>query len=120
MPPHAPASTSPPPVVDLVFKALADPTRRDVIERLGGRAASVSELAAPYGMALPSFVAHLRVLEACGLVTSRKQGRVRTYRLAPQRLRLAEDWLSRQRTLWEARLDRLDAYLLNLKQETPE
>lgn len=108
------------PSVDHIFRALSDPTRRDVIERLSAGRASVSELAAPYKMALPSFVEHLRVLETCGLVQSRKQGRVRTYQLAPQQLKLAEDWLGRQRKLWEARLDRLDAYLLKLKEENPE
>jgi DNA-binding transcriptional ArsR family regulator len=66
-------------------------------------------------MALPSFLAHLKVLEGCGLVHSRKLGRVRTYSLAPDRLRLAEDWLATQRRLWEGRLDRMDAYLLSLK-----
>ncbi|WP_424812942.1 ArsR/SmtB family transcription factor [Roseococcus sp. YIM B11640] len=118
---HAPSPSSPPPaVIDQVFRALSDPTRRDVIERLTRGHASVSQLAAPYGMALPSFVAHLRVLEGCGLVTSRKQGRVRTYSLAPQQLKFAEDWLGRQRNLWEARLDRLDAYLLKMKEEKPQ
>ena len=100
------------PAIDGVFRALADPTRRRVLERLGRSAASVSELAEPFGMALPSFVQHLRVLEDTGLVRSTKEGRVRTYRLVPRRLRLAEDWLSKQRTLWEARLDQLDAFLL--------
>lgn len=114
------AHTSAPPspaVIDQVFRALSDPTRRDVIERLTRGHASVSELAAPYEMALPSFVGHLRVLEGCGLVTSRKQGRVRTYTLAPQQLKFVEDWLGRQRSIWESRLDRLDAYLLKLKEE---
>ncbi|MGE5147579.1 MAG: ArsR/SmtB family transcription factor [Candidatus Eiseniibacteriota bacterium] len=105
--------------VDSIFRALSDPTRRRVLERLGHGAASVSELAAPFDMALPSFVAHLRILEDCGLVRSHKTGRVRTYRLAPQRLKLAEDWLTRQRTLWERRLDQLDAYLLDLKEKQP-
>ncbi|MBV5323953.1 MAG: winged helix-turn-helix transcriptional regulator, partial [Rhodospirillaceae bacterium] len=100
--------------------ALSDPTRRHVLERLSARPASVSELAAPYRMALPSFVEHLKVLEKSGLVRSRKAGRVRTYSLAPEQLKLAEDWLGKQRTLWERRLDRLDAYLLQMKEETPE
>jgi DNA-binding transcriptional ArsR family regulator len=103
--------------IDGVFRALSDPTRRRVLERLTRSPASVSELAAPFDMALPSFVQHLRVLEGCGLVRSRKAGRVRTYRLAPERLRLAEDWLARQRALWERRLDQLDAYLLDLKEK---
>jgi DNA-binding transcriptional ArsR family regulator len=76
----------------------------------------VSELAAPFAMALPSIVQHVRVLEDCGLVHSRKQGRVRTYRLATRRLRQAEDWLARQRTLWEQRLDQLDDCLIRLKE----
>src|SRR5919106_4764947 len=78
--------------IDGVFRALSDPTRRHVLERLNRSPASVSELAAPFDMALPSFVQHLRVLEGCGLVRSRKTGRVRTYRLAPQRFRLAGGW----------------------------
>ncbi len=104
-------------VVDGVFRALSDPTRRDVLERLSRKPSSVSELAAGTRMALPSFVAHLKVLEGAGLVRSKKTGRVRTYELAPARLRVAEDWLGRQRSLWERRLDQLDAYLLRLKKE---
>jgi DNA-binding transcriptional ArsR family regulator len=104
--------------IDGVFRALSDPTRRQVIERLSRSPASVSELAAPFEMALPSFLEHLKVLEGCGLVQSRKTGRVRTYRLAPKRLRLAEDWLGRQRTLWEQRLDQLDSYLLELREKS--
>lgn len=99
------------PPLDSVFRALADPTRRRVVERLSRRPASVSELAEPFDMALPSFVQHLRVLEECGLVRSRKTGRVRTYRLTAQRLKLAEDWLAKRRDLWERRLDQLDEYL---------
>jgi DNA-binding transcriptional ArsR family regulator len=106
--------------VDDMFRALADPTRRRVIERLSAKRASVSELAAPFKMALPSFVEHLRVLERAGLVQSRKTGRVRTYQLAPERLKLVEDWLGRQRTLWERRLDQLDTYLLSIKDEETE
>jgi DNA-binding transcriptional ArsR family regulator len=102
---------------DRVFHALADPTRRRVLERLSRGPGSVSELARPFAMALPSFMEHLRVLEGCGLVRSRKQGRVRTYRLAPRRLRLVEDWLARQRTLWERRLDQLDEHLFALKEQ---
>ena len=102
--------------IDGVFRALSDPTRRRVLERLGRSPASVTELAQPFDMALPSFIQHLRVLEGCGLVRSRKTGRVRTYRLAPKRLRLAEDWLALQRDLWERRLDQLDAYLIALKE----
>lgn len=103
--------------IDGIFRALSDPTRRRVLERLSRSPASVSELAAPFEMALPSFLEHLKVLEGCGLVHSRKAGRVRTYQLAPKRLRLAEDWLSKQRTLWEQRLDQLDSYLIALKEK---
>jgi DNA-binding transcriptional ArsR family regulator len=101
--------------MDDVFRALADPTRRRVVEALTQHPASVSELAAPFKMALPSFLEHLKVLEGCGLVSSSKSGRVRTYRLAPGRLREAEDWLGQQRRIWEQRLDQLDAYLMKLK-----
>jgi DNA-binding transcriptional ArsR family regulator len=102
--------------IDDVFRALGDPTRRQVLERLGLSPASVSELAEPFDMALPSFMQHLKLLEDCRLVDSTKVGRVRTYRLIPQRLKLAEDWLTRQRSVWERRLDRLDDYLRKLKE----
>lgn len=105
--------------IDGVFRALSDPTRRLVLERLSRSPASVSELAAPFEMALPSFVQHLKVLEVSGLVRSEKVGRVRTYQLEPDSLRLAEDWLGKQRRLWERRLDQLDDYLLKLKENTP-
>jgi DNA-binding transcriptional ArsR family regulator len=110
-------ATSDAPPVDNVFRALSDPTRRHVLERLSRSSASVSELAEPFEMALPSFLQHLRILEESGLVKSHKTGRVRTYELSPKRLKLAEDWLSRQRSLWERRLDQLDAYLLNIKEK---
>jgi DNA-binding transcriptional ArsR family regulator len=103
--------------IDSVFHALSDPTRRHVLERLSRRPASVSELAEPFDMALPSFVQHLRVLEGTGLVRSTKTGRVRTYQLAPKRLRLAENWLARQRAIWVRRLDQLDEYLIQLKEK---
>jgi DNA-binding transcriptional ArsR family regulator len=103
--------------IDGIFKALSDPTRRRVLERLSRSAASVSELAEPYDMALPSFLQHLRVLEDSGLVTSTKTGRVRTYQLDAANMRTAEDWLARQRLLWERRLDQLDEYLLKLKEQ---
>jgi DNA-binding transcriptional ArsR family regulator len=103
--------------MDSVFRALSDPTRRRVLERLSRSSASVSELSEPFDMALPSFVQHLSVLEGSGLVRSKKTGRVRTYQLVPGRLRLAENWLSRQRDLWERRLDQLDEYLIELKEK---
>jgi DNA-binding transcriptional ArsR family regulator len=107
--------------LDRVFQALADPTRRAVLQRLSGGAAPVSELAAPFDMALPSFLQHLKVLEGAGLVTSEKAGRVRTYRLSPEPLKAAEGWMVEQRAHWERRLDQLDRYLLDLKnQDAPK
>jgi DNA-binding transcriptional ArsR family regulator len=77
----------------------------------------VSDLAEPFSMSLPSFLQHLDVLESCGLVKSRKAGRVRTYRLTPQPLRVAEGWLEKQRAIWNLRLDQLDTYLADLKEQ---
>ena len=103
--------------LDRVFRALADPTRRAVLRRLGGGEAAVSELARPFPMAMPSFLQHLEVLEDSGLVRSEKSGRVRTCRLVPGALRAAEVWMADQRRLWERRLDQLDAYLKTLAPE---
>ena len=103
--------------LDRYFAALGDPTRRAILSRLARGPASTSELAAPHDMALPSFLAHLRKLEAAGLVSSDKQGRVRSYSLTPDALRPAQDWLSEQRALWETRLDQFDDYVTNLMQE---
>jgi len=105
--------------LDRVFQALADPTRRAVLERLANGPAAVSELAHPFAMALPSFTQHLDVLEECGLVRSQKSGRVRTYQIAPQPLKAAEHWMARQSSLWEMRLDQLDDYLLRMKGTKP-
>lgn len=102
-----------------VFQALADPTRRAVLQRLGGGPAPMTELARPFKMALPSFSQHLRMLEGCGLVRSRKSGRVRTYELAPEPLQAAEHWISAQRVIWERRLDQLDTLLMTLKEPPP-
>lgn len=99
-----------------VFKALADPTRRAVVERLGRSPASMTELAQPFAMALPSFSQHLDVLERARLVHSRKRGRVRIYRLSQQTLQVVEHWLDRQRALWERRLDQLDIHLQTMKE----
>ncbi|ESW65484.1 ArsR/SmtB family transcription factor [Mesorhizobium sp. RSR380A] len=112
---HAPTTSLPP--IDGIFRALADPTRRRVVERLNRSPASVSELAQPFEMALPSFIEHLKVLEGCGLVRSEKIGRTRTYQLAPEPLQLAENWLAEQRTLWERRLNQFDAYVMSLKEQ---
>ncbi len=102
---------------DDVFEALASPVRRKVLEQLADGPATVSELARPFALALPSFVRHLSVLERSRLVRSRKRGRVRTYEIAPERFRIAEDWLSARRRTWEARLDRFDQYVTRLQQE---
>ena len=104
-------------LMNQVFQALADPTRRAVIERLCSGPAAMSELAQPFDMALPSFSQHLNVLESCGLVRSTKTGRVRTYRLAPAPLKAAEHWMVRQRAIWDRRLDQLDDYLQQMKKE---
>ena len=102
-------------VVDDVFFVLSDSTRRKVLEQLSVGPATVSELAASFDMKLPSFVQHLSVLERSRLVKSKKQGRVRTYEIAPERFKIVEDWLAKRRQLWEARLDRLDDYIKQLK-----
>lgn len=104
-------------VADNVFYALSNATRRSVIEHLSVGPATVSELAAPFDMKLPSFVQHLSVLEESRLVTSKKNGRVRTYELAPEQFRVVEDWLSARREEWETRLDSFDAYVKQLKEK---
>ena len=93
--------------LDPLFQALSDPTRRAVVERLVEGPAPVTELAAPHRMALPSFLKHLMVLERGGLVATQKVGRQRIVRLRVEALEPVETWLSRQRRIWEGRLDRL-------------
>ena len=100
-----------------VFYALADPTRRAIVGALGRGPASVSALAAPFEMALPSLMKHLSVLERSGVIRSRKVGRVRTCELRPQTLTHAEQWMARQRAIWESRTDRLAALAEQLHQE---
>jgi DNA-binding transcriptional ArsR family regulator len=104
--------------VDLVFHALADPTRRAMVERLSRRPASVSELARPLAMSLPAVLQHLRVLEAGGLVRTEKVGRVRTCRIEPAALQTAERWMGERRASWERRLDRLADYLAEQPEES--
>jgi DNA-binding transcriptional ArsR family regulator len=101
---------------DDVFHALSNPTRRKVLERLSVGPATVSELAERFDMQLPSFVQHLSVLEQSRLVRSKKRGRVRTYEIAPERFKIVEDWLTERRQLWEARLDRFEHYVKQLKE----
>jgi DNA-binding transcriptional ArsR family regulator len=107
-------------VADDVFYALSNSTRRKVLEQLSIRPATVSELAAPFDMKLPSFVQHLSVLQQSRLVKSKKRGRVRTYEIAPKRFKIVEDWLTARRRLWEARLDQFDQYVKQLKDEESE
>ena len=97
--------------LDQVFQALADPTRRGMVERLSRGPASVSELAKPHDMTMSAVVQHLAVLEQSGLVLSEKVGRVRTCRVARPALQLAEQWITERRQSWERRLDRLGEYL---------
>jgi DNA-binding transcriptional ArsR family regulator len=104
--------------LDHVFQALADPTRRDIVERLVHGPASVSELAKPLPMTLAAVLQHLQVLEASGLIRSEKVGRVRTCQIEAAALRSAEGWINRQRTAWEVRLDRLGDYLAEKSRTT--
>ena len=107
-------------VADDVFYALSNSTRRKVLERLSIGPSTVSELAAPFDMKLPSFVQHLSVLEQSRLVKSKKEGRVRTYEIAPERFKVAEEWLTERRRLWESRFDRFDEYVKQLKEKESE
>lgn len=102
---------------DTVFHALANPTRRQVLEQLSAGPATVSELASAFDMQLPSFVQHLGILERSRLVRSTKSGRVRTYEIAPERFQVVDDWLAARREEWERRLDRFDSYVKHLKEK---
>ncbi|WP_395647594.1 ArsR/SmtB family transcription factor [Terricaulis sp.] len=103
--------------LDLAFQALADPTRRAMVDRLARGPATVSELAKPLEMSLPGVMQHLAVLEASGLVVSEKIGRTRTCRIEPKGLSQAEQWIADRRALWARRLDRLGAFLDETKDE---
>jgi DNA-binding transcriptional ArsR family regulator len=103
------------PDLNRVFRALADGTRRTVLERLSRGPATVSELAQAFEMALPSFLQHIDVLEDAGLTTSEKTGRVRICSLAPGALTIAEGWMESLHNVWERRADKLDAYLEQFK-----
>lgn len=103
--------------LDRVFHSLSDPTRRAVVERLGVGPASTTELAQPFGMALPSFMQHLAVLARDGLVASTKRGRIRTYELVVEPLAHGERWMVVQRRTWERRLDQLDAFLAQQEEQ---
>ena len=99
------------PELDVVFHALADPSRRSIVERLSLGSATVTDLAAPLPMSMPAVLQHLRVLEDSGLVRSRKVGRVRPRRIEVKALQPVERWIEERRSTWERRLDRLGAYL---------
>ncbi len=101
--------------LDRAFQALADPTRRAMVDRLAQGSVSVSELKAPFLMSLPAVMQHLAVLETSGLVVTQKSGRVRTCRINPAALAEAEQWITEQRLEWERRLDRLGDYLETLE-----
>jgi DNA-binding transcriptional ArsR family regulator len=103
--------------LDLVFQALSDPTRRELVDRLAHGPASLSELAAPLPISLPAVHQHVRVLEDCGLVRSEKVGRVRTCHLELKMLNSAQTWIQARKAMWERRLDRLDAFLATLPPE---
>jgi DNA-binding transcriptional ArsR family regulator len=103
--------------LDLAFQALADPTRRAMVERLARSPASVSDLARPLAISLPAVMQHLAILEGSGIVVSEKVGRVRTCRVEPRALSLVEQWINARRIEWEHRLERLGSYLEELKKQ---
>lgn len=100
-----------------IFQALADPTRRAVIGRLGRGPASVGDLAAPFDMALPSFMKHIHMLEESGLIRTSKIGRVRTCTIETERLAAIGSWLDQQRAIWEGRTDRLEQFVTTQKDQ---
>lgn len=106
------------PELDSIFLAFADPTRRAVLRQLGQGPASVSDLSAPFNLALPSFMKHIRTLEGAGLIITRKEGRVRTCEINPERYAEVERWLTDQRKGWASRYRKLDALLISLKGKT--
>ncbi|MGY3439506.1 MULTISPECIES: ArsR/SmtB family transcription factor [unclassified Marinovum] len=105
------------PGLDALFTALGDPSRREILARLARGPASVSELHAGRDMALPSFLSHIRKLEAAGLIATRKEGRTRICEMQGTSLTPALHWLDEQRSAWTGRLDRFDDYVLNLMKE---
>ena len=100
-----------------IFQALSDPTRRAVVARLGSGSASVSELAAPFDMALPSFMKHIHMLEESGLIRTSKSGRVRVCEVDRTRLAAIDDWLSEQKAIWTGRTDRLERFVTQNKEQ---
>src|SRR5262245_63176171 len=100
------------PGLSLLFHALADPTRRSILTLLAEGPSRVTDLAAPTGLRLPTVMRHLSVLQEAGLITTSKDGRIRTCAIVPEGLEPARTWLDEQRVLWESRLDRLDAFVM--------
>jgi DNA-binding transcriptional ArsR family regulator len=98
------------PQLDRTFSALSDPTRRDILVRLEGGPATISELAHPFGMSLPGVMKHVRILENAQLVTTQKTGRTRECRLGPERMQDATQWIEMHHRRWERRLDRFESY----------
>lgn len=105
------------PDLSILFHALADPTRRSILARLAEGPAPVTELANPTGLRLPTVMRHLSVLEDAGLISTSKDGRVRTCAIMPEALAPVRTWIDDQRAIWEARLDRLDDYVMTLMKE---
>jgi DNA-binding transcriptional ArsR family regulator len=103
--------------LSLLFHALSDPTRRAILTRLGEGPARVTDLAGPTGLRLPTVMRHLSVLEEAGLIATAKDGRIRTCAIVPEALRPAQAWMDQQRAIWEARLDRFDAFVENEMKE---
>jgi DNA-binding transcriptional ArsR family regulator len=106
--------------LSLLFHALADPTRRSIVARLAEGSARVTDLADPTGLRLPTVMRHLSVLEEAGLISTSKDGRIRTCAIVPEALEPARTWLDEQRAVWEARLARLDAFVMNVMKERGE
>jgi DNA-binding transcriptional ArsR family regulator len=105
------------PELSLLFHALADPTRRSILTRLAEGPARVTDLAGPTGLRLPTVMRHLSVLEEAGLIATSKDGRIRTCAVVPEAFDPVQTWLDEQRAIWEARLDRLDAFVMNVMKE---
>jgi DNA-binding transcriptional ArsR family regulator len=106
--------------LSLLFHALADPTRRSILTRLAETPARVTDLAGPTGLRLPTVMRHLSVLEEAGLIATSKDGRIRTCAIVPEALDPVRTWLDEHRAIWETRLDRLDAFVMNLMKESKE
>jgi DNA-binding transcriptional ArsR family regulator len=105
------------PDLSQLFNALADPTRRSILARLAETPAPVTDLARPTGLRLPTVMRHISVLKEAGLITTSKEGRIRTCAIVPEALDPVRTWLDEQRALWEARLDRLDAFVMHVMKE---